>query len=112
MIFPLQATPNPINKYWQFTPDMIYRMRIYRAAEDNIDIFNKFFNERLLPVQLKYGARIVGRWQTSDFRIVAIWEYDDEESYESIQARVRVDSDSIAAQAYRKTLPQMAYEQA
>jgi hypothetical protein len=90
---------------------MIYRMRIYRAVEDNIEVFNQFFNERLLPVQLKHGARIVGRWQTTDSRIVAVWEYDDQASYESIQAQVRVDSDSIAAQDYRKSLPQMAYEQ-
>jgi len=86
-------------------------MRIYRAVEDNIEVFNKFFNEQLLPVQLKYGARIVGRWQTNDFRIVAVWEYDNLESYEKIKAQVRVDSDSIAAQKYRRSLPQMAYEQ-
>ena len=86
-------------------------MRIYRAIEENIEIFNKFFNERLLPVQLRHGARIVGRWQTSDFRIVAVWEYDSQAAYKSIQAQVRVDSDSIAAQNYRKSLPQMAYEQ-
>jgi len=90
---------------------MIYRMRIYRAVEDNIEVFNKFFNEQLLPVQLKYGARIIGRWQTNDFRIVAVWEYDDLESYEHIQAQVRIDSGSIAAQEHRKSLPQMAYEQ-
>jgi len=90
---------------------MIYRMRIYRAVEDQIETFNAFFNQRLLPVQLRHGARLVGRWQTPDFRVVAVWEYDDRESYESIQERVRNDPDSIAAQEFRRTLPPMTHEQ-
>ena len=90
---------------------MIYRMRIYRAVEDNIEVFNRFFNERLLPVQLRYGARLVGRWQTADSRIIAVWEYNDLASYEKIQEQVRNDPDSHAAQVHRKTLPPLILEQ-
>ena len=90
---------------------LIYRMRIYRAAPEHLHLFNQFFNERLLPVQLRYGARLVGRWQTADSRIFAVWEYDSEEDYERIQECVRADSDAIAAQIYkREELPNMVLE--
>ena len=77
-------------------------MRIYKAVPEGIDSFNRFFNERLLPVQLRHGARLIGRWQTEDHRIVAVWEYDSKESYERIQQAVRSDPDSAAAQRYRR----------
>ena len=55
---------------------------------------------------------MIGRWQTEDDRIVAVWEYDSRESYERIQASVREDSDSVEAQRYRReTLPELIYEQ-
>lgn len=84
---------------------MIYRMRIYAAEPENIAVFNRFFRERLLPVQLRHGARLVGRWQTEDNRIVAVWEYDSHADYVRIQAAVREDPDSRAAQALRRDLP-------
>ena len=90
---------------------MLYRMRIYQAVEENVEIFNRFFNEHLLPIQKKYGARLVGRWQTEDCRIVAVWEYDNHESYQQIQEKVRADPDSQAAQKYRKTLPSLINNQ-
>jgi hypothetical protein len=85
-------------------------MRIYQAVPENLPVFHQFFNEYLLPVQLKHGARLVGRWETEDSRIVAIWEYDSLVSYEEIQAAVRDDPASHAAQAYRQTLPQLFTE--
>ena len=89
---------------------MIYRMRIYKAVKENLPQFHRFFRERLLPVQLRHGARLVGRWETQDGRVVAIWEYDSVETYEKIQQAVRHDPDSIAAQKYRQTLPPLFTE--
>lgn len=82
---------------------MIFRLRQYRVAEGKIDVFNDFFRERLLPVQQRYGARLVGRWQTEDgSHIAALWVYDSLEQYEQIQIKVSSDPDSIKAQEFRR----------
>ena len=86
---------------------MIYRMRIYQAVRENLPAFHQFFREHLLPVQLRHGARLVGRWETEDGRVVAIWGYDDRVAYERIEQAVRSDPDSAAAQAHRQTLGQL-----
>ena len=83
---------------------MIYRIRIYQAVRENLPEFHRFFREYLLPVQLQYGARLVGRWETEDGRVVAVWEYEDRAAYERIEQAVSEDPASVAAQAYRKTL--------
>ena len=49
---------------------MLYRMRIYSAVPENLAAFHEFFRDYLLPVQLRHGARLVGRWQTEDSRVV------------------------------------------
>jgi NIPSNAP len=51
---------------------VIYRMRIYQAVPENLSIFHEFFRAHLLPVQLRHGARLVGRWETEDGRVVAV----------------------------------------
>ncbi len=79
-------------------------MRIYKAVGENLPAFHRFFRERLLPVQLRHGARLVGRWQTQDGRVVAVWEDDDMAAYERIEQAVRGDPDSAAAQEHRKTM--------
>lgn len=84
---------------------MIYRMRIYQAVSENLPVFHDFFRTFLLPVQLRHGARLVGRWETEDCRVVAIWEYDDRAAYERIEAAVRADPDSRHAQQHRAGLP-------
>ena len=84
---------------------MIYRMRIYQAVPENLETFNRFFEQHLLPTQLRHGARLVGRWATEDARVVAIWEYDSREEYERIQEAVAGDPDTARAQAVRVTLP-------
>ena len=82
---------------------MIFRLRQYKVAPGKIDVFNAFFRERLLPVQKRYGASLVGRWQTEDGKnIAALWVYESIEQYESIQAKVRVDPDSVKAQKFRR----------
>ena len=74
-------------------------MRTYLGVRDTV-AHTGFFENHLLPVQLRHGARLVGRWKTND-RIVALWEYEDKQAYHDIQARVRTDPDSIRAQEIR-----------
>jgi hypothetical protein len=84
---------------------VLYRMRIYRAVPENLALFHDFFRTHLLPVQLRHGARLIGRWQTEDDRVVAVWEYDDRQAYERIQAAVRADPATLQAQQVRRDLP-------
>jgi NIPSNAP len=49
----------------------------------------------------------VGRWETEDGRVVAIWEYNDAAAYEQIQAAVRADPDSEVAREHRANLPSL-----
>jgi hypothetical protein len=83
---------------------MIYRMRIYRAVPEQLEPFHAFFRDHLLPVQLRHGARLVGRWQTDDGRVVAIWEYDSAEACARIMAAVARDPAAARAQQHRATL--------
>ncbi len=87
---------------------MYYRMRIYQAVQENLEVFHKFFRESLLPVQERHGARLVGRWETEDDRVVAVWEYDSPDHYRRVKADVAADPDAIAAQEYRRQLPTLA----
>jgi hypothetical protein len=90
---------------------MLYRMRIYRAVPENLPAFHRFFADWLLPVQQRRGARLVGRWETEDSRVVAVWEYDDRAAHDRIQAAVTADPDVWAAQEHRRTLPELFSEQ-
>ena len=66
--------------------------------------FNDFFLTRLLPVQKRYGARLLGRFQTNDgLQITAVWVYKSFDHYKEVQSLVAKDADSIAAQDYRLT---------
>ena len=84
---------------------MFYRMRIYESVRENLALFHDFFRSHLLPVQLRHGARLIGRWETEDGRVVAVWEYDDRAAYERIEAAVRTDPDSLKARQTRAELP-------
>jgi hypothetical protein len=83
---------------------VIYRLRIYKAVPENLGAFHDFFRDHLLPIQERHGARLVGRWETEDGRVVAVWEYDDRETYERINAAVVADPASDVAQRHRATL--------
>jgi NIPSNAP len=84
---------------------VLYRMRIYQAVPENLPAFHEFFRRWLLPLQRKHGARLVGRWETDDNRVVAVGEYDDRAAYQRIEAAVRQDPDLILAQQHRSLLP-------
>ncbi|SES27690.1 NIPSNAP protein [Gracilibacillus ureilyticus] len=74
---------------------MIYRRKTYQIDPSVLEPFNEHFNATLLPAQLKYGARLVGRWMTKEtdgmIEIFAIWEYDSYEAYETIETKVKSD---------------------
>ncbi|MEV6558446.1 NIPSNAP family protein [Nocardia sp. NPDC051756] len=89
---------------------VIYRMRIYQAVRENLAIFHEFFRTHLLPTQLRHGARLVGRWETEDGRVVAVWEYDDRDAYERVQAAVAADPETRRAQELRRGLPALFSE--
>ncbi|MGG3738810.1 NIPSNAP family protein [Aeribacillus pallidus] len=74
---------------------MFYRRKSYIVAPEIVESFNKHFNETLLPTQLKYGSRLIGRWMVPQTKgpveIFAIWEYESFEEYEKIEEKVRSD---------------------
>jgi NIPSNAP len=86
-------------------------MRSYQTVRENLPLFHDFFRTYLLPVQLRHGARLIGRWEAADGRVVAVWEYDDRDAYERIDAAVRADPDSIRARQHRAELPPLITEQ-
>jgi hypothetical protein len=89
---------------------MLFRMRIYQAVPANLPAFHDFFREFMLPVYQRHGARLIGRWETEDDRVVAIWEFDDREACERVQAAVESDPDFIAAIKHKETLPELYTE--
>lgn len=78
---------------------MFYRRKFYIVKNEFVDIFNTHFNETNLPNQIKYGARLVGRWMVphtdTTTEIFAIWEYDSYEKYKEIEGNVRSDSEHV-----------------
>ncbi|MBS4220094.1 NIPSNAP family protein [Bacillus sp. FJAT-49711] len=78
---------------------MFYRRKFYIVKNEFIEIFNKHFNETNLPNQIKYGARLIGRWMIPNDEITtevfAIWEYDSFEKYREIEANVRSDKEYL-----------------
>ena len=45
---------------------MLYRIRRYAAVPERLAAFNDFFSGYLLPIQVRHGARLVGRWEAAD----------------------------------------------
>ncbi|MNJ62048.1 hypothetical protein D3C77_578680 [compost metagenome] len=78
---------------------MIYRRKTYIVESSFVEEFNALFNDILLPSQLKYGARLIGRWHlevdkdTSE--IFALWEYDSFEQYEEIEKKIKADEEHV-----------------
>jgi 8-oxo-dGTP diphosphatase len=90
---------------------VIYRRKTYKIRPDMAEQFTAFFEQYLLPNQLKHGASLVGRWLTeSRDEIVALWEYPSHEAYQRIQAAVRQDPMHITAQAVRAELGELFVE--
>ncbi|WP_237087922.1 NIPSNAP family protein [Paenibacillus crassostreae] len=53
----------------------------------------------LLPSQLKYGARLIGRWlidkDEKNTEVFAMWEYDSYEDYERIESQIKSDKEHV-----------------
>ena len=80
---------------------MMFRIRRYQVVPGKTKAFNDFFLTRLFPVQKRYGARLVGRFQTDDgLQIIAVWVYQSFDHYKEVQSLVAEDADSIAAQEF------------
>ncbi len=88
---------------------LTFRCRMYRVVPGKLEVLNDFFLHYLLPVQQRYGAKLVGR-RASDNRavsdtgavIVALWVYESLDAYETIQRQVSLDPGLIIAQSYRR----------
>lgn len=78
---------------------MIYRRKIYIVDSSFVEEFNALFNDILLPSQLKYGARLIGRWHLevneNTSEIFALWEYDSFEQYEEIEIKIKADEEHV-----------------
>ncbi|MBM7619238.1 ADP-ribose pyrophosphatase YjhB (NUDIX family) [Bacillus tianshenii] len=84
---------------------MIYRRKTYKIIPEKLEEFTAFFHEYLYPNQITNGAKLVGRWVTEDkSEVVAIWEYLNQEHYESIEKAIRSSELHRRAQARRKEL--------
>ena len=81
---------------------MLYRVRRYVAVPNRLAAFHDFFHDHLLPIQVRHGARLIGRWETDDQEVIAVWEYDDRAAYERIDAAIRADPASVEAQQRRR----------
>lgn len=90
---------------------MIYRRKTYKIKPEKLDDFNTFFHTYLYPNQMKYGAKLVGRWvnEMKD-EIVAIWEYKSIEEYEQIESKIRKSELHEKANEKRKELGELFIE--
>ncbi|AYC29503.1 NIPSNAP family protein [Paenisporosarcina cavernae] len=72
------------------------RRRTYQVKEEIVASFHQHFNENLLPAQWKYGATLIGRYQTIPengvVEIIALWEYEDEHQFHEIEHHLRQDA--------------------
>jgi len=80
---------------------MLYRIRRYAAVPERLAAFNDFFSGYLLPIQVRHGARLVGRCETEEAEVIAVWEYEDKAAYERIDVTIRADPDSAKAREQR-----------
>lgn len=85
--------------------DVIYRRKQYDVTPEQLAKMNDFFRDYVLPIQLRHGARLVGRWIDEDgTEILAIWEYDSMERYREIEQLVSQDPMQKRAEAERRKL--------
>lgn len=78
---------------------MFYRRKFYIVKNDFVEQFNKHFQSTNLPNQLKYGARLIGRWMTENndntTEIFAVWEYNSYNAYLEIEKNIKSDNAHI-----------------
>jgi 8-oxo-dGTP diphosphatase len=85
-------------------------MRTYEVAPGRLAAFTEFFEEHLLSVQLRHGARLVGRWATADGgRVISLWVYDDADHLAAVEQLVRDDPASLVAVRRRIELEPLVF---
>jgi 8-oxo-dGTP diphosphatase len=90
---------------------MIFRRKTYKIKPEKLEEFNDFFHAYLYPNQMKYGAKLVGRYVNEDkTEIMALWEYESMELYESIEAKIRASELHQRAKERRKELGELFLE--
>ncbi|MGF3105974.1 NIPSNAP family protein [Rossellomorea sp. DUT-2] len=90
---------------------MIYRMRTYKIFPEQYEVFTDFFHNYLLPNQLTFGSKLVGRWTNEKKNeIVAIWKYDSIEKYEKIEKQIQKTELHRDAQTIKKQLGELYIE--
>jgi 8-oxo-dGTP diphosphatase len=84
---------------------MIFRRKTYKIKPERLEDFNEFFHTYLYPNQIQHGAKLVGRYvNESKTEIMALWEYESMEQYESIEAKIRDSELHLRAKASRQEL--------
>ncbi len=79
---------------------MFCRREIYKISPGRIIECNTFFNEYVMPIQLKNGAKLIGRWITEEENeILTMWHYPSYDDYLKIEERVKKDELHQQAQA-------------
>jgi NIPSNAP len=91
---------------------MHFRCERYIVAEGKADAFASFFVRQLLPIRERYGARLVGRWQTGDeVEVLAIWAFDSPAAAAEIDGLVREDPATAQAQAFQERYLDPLYQE-
>ncbi|MFS0783038.1 NUDIX hydrolase [Bacillus sp. 1P06AnD] len=90
---------------------MFYRRKTYKVLPHNVERFNAFFHQNLLPNQLGHGAVLIGRWVNEEkTEIMAMWEYKDKGQYEWIEAQIGSSDAHITAQEERRRNAEPLFE--
>ncbi|HZC26412.1 MAG TPA: hypothetical protein VE287_05270 [Actinopolymorphaceae bacterium] len=91
---------------------MFFRSERHIVAEGKADAFSAFFVRQLLPIREKYGARLVGRWQTDDeVEVLSIWAYESREAAEEIDELVNGDRATAEAQEFQERYLEPLYHE-
>ncbi|WNF24734.1 NUDIX domain-containing protein [Mesobacillus jeotgali] len=62
----------------------------YQAKPERLDDINRFFHTHIYPIQIKNGAKLIGRWvNDTKNEILVIWEYTSKEQYERIESLLK-----------------------
>ncbi|WP_227938067.1 NUDIX domain-containing protein [Alkalihalobacillus deserti] len=79
---------------------MFYRRETFKIRPEKVTKFNDYFNEYLVPNQIKNGAKLIGCWLTdTKNEILALWEYPSYEEFIKIEKRVLKDEKHEKAQS-------------
>jgi hypothetical protein len=82
---------------------MHFRCERYIVADGKADAFASFFVRQLLPIRERYGARLVGRWQTADeVEVLAIWAFESPDTAAEIDGLVRDDPATEQAREFQE----------